>query len=292
MYTHRPEERFIMVFTFSSRHHNRAGGFTLVELLVVIGIIALLIAILMPALNKAREAARTTACLSNLRQCAVALQMYANANDGRIPVILEGGPDSAGVYAALRFWPWFVVGGRDTGYGRQNPVYLNMKVAVCPSTRYYDASMNWGPDQAGNEFGQIGYGLYYFRNDSDSGQFQKRVKLPGNHWYLTYQKWSSPTFPPAEMVMMADTISYHGSFGIWPNNGGGFMLGAFGPPFEQAHYWAGIHLQHGTNAEGVANVAFYDGHAQTMTAREIHATPTGPRYFHTRDKQERLILPE
>jgi prepilin-type N-terminal cleavage/methylation domain-containing protein len=87
--------------TNSTKH-----GFTLVELLVVIGIIAVLISLLLPALNRARQSAQSVQCLSNLRQIGVAMNFYANANNG---FVMRPFMDSPGSPSTLQYFGQFMV---------------------------------------------------------------------------------------------------------------------------------------------------------------------------------------
>jgi len=68
----------------------KEDGFTLIELLVVIAIVALLMAILMPALQRVRKQARGVACQSNLHQWASSAMMYAAEHDGKVWAIKQG----------------------------------------------------------------------------------------------------------------------------------------------------------------------------------------------------------
>src|SRR5438309_4860316 len=81
------------------KNRNVRFGFTLVELLVVIGIIALLISILLPALSKARKSANTTKCLAMVRELGNAWQMYTQAHKGKsIPYYLYDADDNLGLW--------------------------------------------------------------------------------------------------------------------------------------------------------------------------------------------------
>ncbi len=145
-----------MIIRMSARriecaYRKRAAGFTLVELLVVIAIISVLTAILLPALGRARAAARLSACASNLRQLGVGVHTYAHEERGFIP----RGPTpahpfdfSGNAIATNQLW----IGGGDPAFPAANPMQLNglgvllksiclePKVYFCPADDAYNLS--------------------------------------------------------------------------------------------------------------------------------------------------------
>jgi len=130
------------------RRLTAAGAFTLVELLVVIGIIALLVSILMPALSRAQQMAKQTACLSNLRNMGNAVQMYMNDNHNFYPGHCH--KNSANITYAI--WPVKL------------RHYMNGNQAIfwCPAAlELYQWPVTPGPtavaEPATNEDGQWGY---------------------------------------------------------------------------------------------------------------------------------------
>jgi len=109
----------------------QAVGFTLIELLVVVAIIALLVTMLLPNLQRAREGARTVTCRANIRGIATALQMYGQTNRDRPPVIgtlprprAQGGLSDKEVYYK-RFWSGVLI---DQGF-------MDLDITHCPNPR-------------------------------------------------------------------------------------------------------------------------------------------------------------
>ena len=113
----------------STRNNDIPGNsFTIIELLIVIAIIAILAAMLLPALNKAKESARKTACLSNYRQISTAILSYAGDYSDQAPCVLSG--VSSSNYEAWHQRISTYVGGK---YSEDRLVTLKLKVFHCPN---------------------------------------------------------------------------------------------------------------------------------------------------------------
>jgi prepilin-type N-terminal cleavage/methylation domain-containing protein/prepilin-type processing-associated H-X9-DG protein len=112
-------------------------GFTLIELLVVIAIIAILASILFPVFSRARAKARQASCVSNMKQLALAFEMYAQDNDETMP----GAPNAPAGNGAYGGWIWYpTFGTPGSGYfdvtrGALYSYVRNRQIYMCPDDR-------------------------------------------------------------------------------------------------------------------------------------------------------------
>lgn len=123
----------------------RDSGFTLIEILVVIAIIAVLAAILFPVFASAREAARRVSCQSNLKQIGIAFLLYAQDANNRLPQTVDGS-DGENVTGGWNFYTSFDGTGQnsvfDMGQSTLMPYLKNTGIFVCPSDEVDEATGN------------------------------------------------------------------------------------------------------------------------------------------------------
>jgi prepilin-type N-terminal cleavage/methylation domain-containing protein/prepilin-type processing-associated H-X9-DG protein len=244
---------------------SKKRGFTLIELLVVIAIIAILAAILFPVFSRAREQARKTACLSNMKQMATGTMMYVQDWDETFPITTvccapgHGNPVT------------------DTAYGQLMPYVKNAGVFFCPSV-------------AGNIFYEVGWvddqgmlhgccnGLIWPR------EFIPYIKTPlGVGWNeciircTGFIQCGAPAMKmasldaPADYVIWGDSagmISWHGARMIWANYCQNVRCNQDDPTRRS---WS-----KSTRHVGGSNLIFCDGHAKWVSSQTI----AGKGYVH------------
>jgi prepilin-type N-terminal cleavage/methylation domain-containing protein len=240
------------------RAHNKRA-FTLVELLVVIGIIAMLISILLPALNRAREMAKQVKCLSNLRQLGQAMMGYVNDNRGRLP-----GPASyAGEYDDDFVW-WEPNRRSEIAYHGFGP-YLHLvnspggtAVLLCPSD---DLSYR---ARTGNN----GYGPYPFSYVMNS------YMTSGWHGL----KMSNIKNSSQKMIYYEeDENTIDDGYGTPQNDGGINMLSIRHDPMRREPDNVTNAMTFNGNCRG--NAMFCYGHAESLNRIAFHIPATyDPNY--------------
>ena len=261
-------------------------GFTLVELLVVIGIIALLIAVLLPALQAARRSGNTVKCLSNLRQIGTAFQLYAIENKGRWPVAVhlkEGNPPYVPAVPYERRWPdllaKYVSSNKDMANEQDiTKVRQNSVLWGCPEwakTFVYDPS-NYADSV------RIGYGMNYYPSyfqDLKSANLAY-ISIGSGRAYPLVKAYSRPS----ERLLVADSVAHVISLNFPPDQDvptkvvsiSSFRLQPYDPVSWSPPLFyidAGRHAKPGTTKKQVIsqktiNALFADGHADTVSVRD------------------------
>ncbi len=273
--------------TFLPAHPRRA--FTLVEMLVVIGLIALLLSFLLPMINRVRESANTTVCLSNMHQVGLALHLYAIDNDGTLPFVNPN--------LHLQGLGGYGVGGGPSpalGDGKGGAVIYDEKYLPYvpapqnrPLNKYMAASI-YNDTIDGKSYNGV-YHYDIWKCPSDCG-VDYSAYWPGSSLLPTVYEWmgvsfiyndftiSAEMFPTIDHSDYADSVSNRRK--ISAARQAAILIAFYEPPAKPAcsgvsdgivFRWHNASNQTGSydwkkpgSAGFYSNVTFFDGHAETV----------------------------
>ncbi len=233
--------------------------FTLIELLVVIAIIAILAAMLLPALNQARARAQGINCVSNLKQCGLGLRMYADDNNGFIPMTIQYGEKNPNWGWSLLGWMYDDDNGNKTDLTKLGATpYLSgsEKLITCttsPNSRptliknYGMGHLIWG-EWTTDMDQQIGPKASVFVQVANDGKYTKGIN-------------SNVLRNPSGTLILCDTGYPAG------NTSAGYTTSSW--KNNQLDGGGGIMLRHGNRS----NVLFGDFHVSSLDKNQLKESP-------------------
>lgn len=283
----------------STAIRNRTRAFTLVELLVVIGIIALLISVLLPSLQQARRAANSVKCQSSLRQIGHAFKMYSLDYKGYYPVAVHFPGDPTAPINVERRWydlvAKYISSQRMTAITDIQKIRENSVMWGCPEWRSQQSNVD------SFDYLRPGYGMqYYTRQYFERAPTDSAGALRDDYAYITgtnrgaYQKevkWAHRA--SAEIGYIIDSMTHivgiPGAFS-YPYSAvqtGGWQPGPVGST-SSVYTNGGLafyvdatrHLKQNTRRSDIdrgMNMLFIDGHVAPVSVREAWESMTGKR---------------